>query len=380
MPAAANFFRRGAIATTCLLIIASALTASSLTAQQVKTFLISPRPISLGDADNELFESIQFGRLSPDGRAVVADGGGLFVRVYGPDGKRQASFGRKGGGPGEFSSIHGLWLTREGKIGLWDGSSRRLTAFEWDGRVAATSVVRPEGKMTGNLEIFMGALRTGDVLLGALNLKREPGVEITPERWTIGRFSSAGEFREAAGEVRGMYRMRRSPLPFTPVPRYGVRGDSLWVVDGFDPELKALSLRGDVLKRIDLPWRVQPPADQRAVLEPRLTEKKKQFQLELLNEAPTPERVPAAAGMLVDDLGYLWIKEYDPNYDSLWLHGAAFVVPPGGTWHILSPEGRWAILRMPRNLTPLDIRGNKLLAVARDEFDVEQVVVHTISR
>ena len=131
MSTTASFACRRAIATTCLLITAGVLTASDLGAQQAKTWLLSPRVISLGDADNELFESIQFGRLSPDGRAVVADGGGLFVRVYGPDGKRQASFGRKGGGPGEFSSIHGLWLTREGKIGVWDGSSRRLTAFEW---------------------------------------------------------------------------------------------------------------------------------------------------------------------------------------------------------------------------------------------------------
>ncbi|MGH7469870.1 MAG: hypothetical protein ACRENP_18130 [Longimicrobiales bacterium] len=53
-----------------------------------------------------------------------------------------------------------------------------------------------------------------------------------------GRFGPTGEFRALVGEMRGMFRAERTPLPFTPVPRVAVRSDSLWVAEGYDPALK----------------------------------------------------------------------------------------------------------------------------------------------
>jgi hypothetical protein len=71
--------------------------------------------MELGAGEGELFEWVRFGRFLPDGRVVVADGRGLFLRIYEPDGALAVQTGRPGDGPGEFRAIHGLWVTRTGR-------------------------------------------------------------------------------------------------------------------------------------------------------------------------------------------------------------------------------------------------------------------------
>jgi hypothetical protein len=237
--------------------------------------------------------------------------------------------------------------------------------------------------MPGSLEIFLGALRNGDVFLASLYLERGPRQnEIIPERWLVGRFSAAGEFRSSLGELQGMSRTYRTPLPFTSVPRVATRDDSIWVAEAYEPQLQLRNPAGQVMRTIDLPWRVRTSTNQWSQLENRVRERRNNLQLELLEIIPRPEQVPHVGGLLLDDRGNLWVKEYDPFVDSIWLKpGDALNIGPGGTWRILSPAGTWvARVRMPANLMPLDIAGNRLLGVARDDLDVEHVVVHTITR
>jgi hypothetical protein len=354
-----------------------------LPAQEAATWTVSPASVELGADDNDLFESVRHGRLFPDGHVVVADTRGLFVRVYGPNGRRTAAFGRRGSGPGEFTAIMGLWLTRDGRIGVWDGGRRRVTTFERTGRLVATHSVRAPQGMPGSFEIFFGSLRNGDLLLGSLQMPGRPAPnQIIPERWHLGRFSSTGEFRAAIGQVSGMHRTHRTPLPFTPVTRLAVAGDSFWVAEGYDAALQLRNAAGQVVRTVELPWRVHPASNQWSHLESQLREQKKTLSLELLDLVPRPDQVPAVGGTLLDDRGHLWVKEYDPLIDSLWIKGGnALEVGPGGWWRIMSPAGAWvARVRLPDNLIPLDIAGNRLLGVARDAFDVEHIVVHTIAR
>jgi hypothetical protein len=363
-------------------LVSALMGVSSAQAQQLPSWTLSPRAVEYGADADDLFELIRFGRLMTDGRVVVADSRGLFVRVYDANGRRTAAFGRRGGGPGAFSSIFGMWLTREGRIGVWDGDSRRVTTFETNGTVVSTRSVKAPASMPGNFEIFLGAFRNGDVLLASLHLPRRPDPnEIIAERWHAGRFSLDGEFRSSAGELQGMSRTRRTPMPFTPIPRAAVRGDSVWVSEGYDAQVKLRTAAGRLARTVELPWRVRASRSHWSQLEASVRERKNALWLELLQEIPRPDDVPSVGGLLLDDRGQLWVKEYDPATDNLWLkRGDALTVAPGGGWRIMNPAGRWvAQVRMPANLMPLDIVGNRLLAVARDEFDVEHVVVHTIS-
>lgn len=353
---------------------------ASLSVAQQPTWTLSSRAAILGDGPDEEFQTVQFGRLLPNGGAVVTDVKGLFTRVYDPSGALSATIGRNGSGPGEFRSIMGLWLTREGDIGVWDGSIRRMTTFTTAGRVVSTQNVEQGHPIAGNLEIFLGALGNGDVLLAALRAQR-PATGVLPETWTMGRFAANGEFRAPAGVVRGMWRMNRGPIPFTPVPRFALRGDSIWVAEGYDPEIKVLSVDGRVARRIPLQWTTRPARDPWTALKAKLEQSNNQFYLQLLEEAPRTNEYPRTSGLLVDDRNQVWVKEYDPLLDHLWLNGNALMVTPGGRWRVLSADGRWiASVRLPANFVPLDIRGDRVLGVERDEFDVESVVVRGIVR
>lgn len=364
-------------------VVAGLATPSGLGAQEPSTWTISSRAMEMGTGAEELFQAILFGRLFPDGSVVVADVRGLFLRIYGPDGTRQAEMGRAGGGPGEFRAIHGLWLTPKGKIGVWDGRSRRLTTFDRDGRLVDTRPVRADEEMaSGNLEVFFGSFRNGDVLLVSLRLERlQNTADATPERWTLGRFGPGGEFRGSLGEVRGMWRAGRAPVPFSPVGRVAVHEDSIWVADGYEPELEIWTAGGKVVRTIELPWRLRPSGNPWSALEAELRRRDQRFFLELLDEAPRTNEFPPVGGLLIDDRRHVWVKVYDPTADAVWLKRNALELGPGGEWWVLGPDGGWvATVRMPDKLIPLDIRANRLLGVARDDLDVERVVVHTVVR
>ncbi|MGH7460855.1 MAG: hypothetical protein ACREMA_07480 [Longimicrobiales bacterium] len=357
--------------------------ASGLNAQQLANWIIPAGGREYGADAGDLFELIRFGKLMPDGDVIIADSRGLFVRVYSPNGARTAAFGRKGGGPGEFVGISGLWLAADGRIGVWDGYSHRLSTFERNGTLVATHNIKAPPSMPGSFEFLFGQLRNGDLLLGSLHMARRPQQgELLAERWIRGRFSPQGEFRAPAGEMSGMIRARMTPLPFTPVPRVALRGDSLWVAEGYDPQLKLVNAAGQVVRTVNLPWRVRGSDAMWTQLETSLQEQKKNLQLEHIKLVPRENQVPSVAGLLMDDRGFLWVKEYDPSNDSIWLkRGDAANIGPGGLWRIMNPAGAWiAQVRIPANLMPLDIVGNRLLGVARDDLDVEHVVVFTITR
>lgn len=355
---------------------------SGLDGQEASMWTISSGAVEMGRGAEELFQAVLFGRLLPDGRAVVADVGGLWLRVYGPDGTRQAEMGGPGRGPGRFRAIHGLWITPEGRIGVWDPVNRRFTTFDPEGRLVDTHPVRANGELAaGNLEVLLGFFRNGDVLLASLPLK-QISTDATPERWVLGRFGPGGEFRGSPGEVQGLWRAGRAPVPFSPVPWVAVHEDSIWVADGYEPKFELWTAGGDVVRTIELPWDVRPSGNPWSALEAELRRRDSRLFLELLDEAPRTDEFPPIGGLLVDHRAYhLWVKVYDPSADAIWLKRDALELSPGGEWRVLGPDGEWvATVRIPDNLIPLDIMGNRLLGVARDALDVERVVVHTVQR
>lgn len=107
----------------------------------------------------EILESIQtiwrsdsiqqpsFIALTPDARLVVADGVTLYVLT--PAGELERVLGKRGQGPGEFLSIHGLGMSSGDTVLVWDGNQRRLTWLEPSGRVARTLSVQPPEGFTG---------------------------------------------------------------------------------------------------------------------------------------------------------------------------------------------------------------------------------------
>lgn len=346
---------------------------------------VSPQAMVVGAGADEIFHSVRFGRLLGEGGAVVADVGRSVVRVYGPDGAFDRELGGPGAGPGEFRRINGLWLLSDGRLGVWDSALRRITIFDLDQGTFETHTVRvPHEHFVGNLEVFLDVFRNDDIALAGLTFgPPQARRAVVPDEVTLARFTARGEFVGLIGRLRGLHRAERSPIPFSPVFFAVTRGDSVWVAHGYDPEIALRSRDGSHVRAISLEVTAPPaPDDPWEELEEELRRRDdRQIYLQLLERTPRLGELPPIAGMMKDDRGNLWTKVYDPRTDSVWLKDNALQVSSGGEWRIVSPEGETvASLRMPANLTPLDIRGDLLLGVERDPLDVERVVIRRIQR
>lgn len=356
---------------------------SGLSGQQLETWTTDADGVVLGSGADELFESIRFGRFLPDGNVVIADGKALFLRIYDVRGRRVAEFGRNGAGPGEFLAIDGVWVTPSERIAVWDSQLSRFTVFDLDGSLVSTYRTRTEKDPSrAGAEPLLGTYRNGSVLLASMRAGRRPrSGEATPERWLLGVFSPEAELLATAGEIDGMWRTANGPLPFTPVPQSAVVRDSLWMSTGFHAAIEIRDIRGDVARTVELPWTVAPAGDPREALEAKLRQANRSLFVNLLEQSKDITGYPHVAGLLADDAAQVWVKQYDPYIDALWLKPNARMTAPGGKWWIMRSDGTWlATLTMPGGLAPLEIRDGRVLGVERDALDIERAVIRSIRR
>jgi hypothetical protein len=71
------------------------------------------------------------------GRVWVADAQQHEIRVFGPDGRHVRSFGRRGGGPGEFLGIAGMDWGPGGNLWVLDGGNARFAVYDTAGKLIA---------------------------------------------------------------------------------------------------------------------------------------------------------------------------------------------------------------------------------------------------
>ncbi len=84
-------------------------------------------------------------------------------------------------------------------------------------------------------------------------------------------------------------------------------------------------------------------------------------------DLPIPELVPSFRGLLVDDVGNLWVEHYRLPWDAR------------RTWEVFNPDGRWlGTLTTPLGVRPLQIGPDFLLGSHRDEVGVERVRLYEL--
>jgi hypothetical protein len=96
----------------------------------------------IGDVDtsDENFAFANPGDIVEDrsGNIYIADAGQYRIQKFDRDGKFLASFGRKGQGPGEFSTLRSLSIDSAERLHVLDDSQRRIQIFRTDGTVTET--------------------------------------------------------------------------------------------------------------------------------------------------------------------------------------------------------------------------------------------------
>ena len=344
---------------------------------------------SANGAEATIFQSVVNVRLLDDGGIAVADDGLLNVRVYGETGRLRVGFGGRGGGPGEFRSIDGFWLTSSGDLGVWDPDGSRISTFEPDGTLLSSR--RLSGSpAVGNTAVFFGAMSNDEVVLGALTTPKErrPG-ELLPDPWLLSTYRLSGEFVRQMGHVRGMWRYSGNPSPFSPVPWVGLFRDSLLVSDGYEPTVGVRSPYGQEVRRISVGSAVRVAREEWAELRDSLEDRGShstvsQFFVQLLDRGVMPfqSRAPAHAGLLTDDVGVVWLKKYRPARDAIWLRTHSTRSAPGGVWMAVRPSDGVVLaeVSMPASFTPMDIRGDRMAGVSTDPWGVQRVTVYPLVR
>lgn len=377
-----------------LLALAICFPLSRTSAQTPATWGIAPAPLFVvggSDAPSETFTRIGGAVRLRDGRFVVADERDLRVSVYDTRGKQLTRFGRNGSGPGEFRSLGGIWLAGGDTIVSWDSRLRRLTRFLPDGTVAGTHVVQLQGDASpaeGRLDAFMGGFPDGRVVLAWIAADRSQENRLAADRMTFGVFSPRGEFQRILGAHSGMVRtmvaQSGGPIVFSPFPYAGVSGDNFAYTNGAEGEVLLFDARGTTRtapRRLTVS--AQPAALNAAWRAFDDAARNAEVTGPMLVLARSMDRsvggVPHFARMFADDAGRLWLKEYDPRSDAMPLRGSQLVT--GGRYRVVRADGTVvASIAMRERVAPIAVYGDQLLAVVRDEFDVEQFAVYRIVR
>jgi hypothetical protein len=126
--------------------------------------------------------------------------------------------------------------------------------------------------------------------------------------------------------------------------------------------------------RLDLPPRPVTSADvdgfRDRLLERSKGTREERYAQEMAENIDAAEVFPAHDELLVDDVGNLWVQEFQ-TWD--------LRVPR--TWHIFEPDGRYlGPLTTPTGFVLHDVRDNRAVGRWNDEFDVEHVRVYRIEK
>lgn len=181
------------------------------------TWSLSSEPlVEIGGGSAPDVALFRVSAVTPLGGSRVAVGmtAPLWVLVFGPSGELEATLGRQGDGPGEFSHVTSVVALPADSVAVWDGLRRRISVFTADGRFAREADVSAFAPvyllsapnpmaLAGFTEMLPGP--SGGFYLFAEAVfggGDEPGARRM--EMTSSRVSAAGEERATLGPFPGM--------------------------------------------------------------------------------------------------------------------------------------------------------------------------------
>jgi hypothetical protein len=349
--------------------------------------------------DEYMFGNIRSLAVAPDGSIYVFDSHVPALRKYAPDGTYLATFGREGGGPGEYKRPDGgLAVLPDGRVLLRDPGNTRISVYSPEGEYLDGWRIR--GSFNTSRRLYTDADGNSYTLILI-----DPGAVVMDWQLGLAQYhpdGSPGDTLRAPsfdyhpselvaqsvedGEVTGT---SVNGVPFTPnvAWEYSPLG---YIVGGLSTEY-AINLyqapdRVLRIKRANWePVRVVP--EEKDERERITTANMRQTQPDWRwNGDPIPDTKPPYRGMYVGERGRIWlllhqeaqrieadeIEEPEPGEipPQTWIEPAAFdVFEPDGRYlgMVRAPDG---FARYPRPF----MRGDTVWAVVRGELEVPYVV------
>jgi hypothetical protein len=341
--------------------------------------------VEAGDSLHELHD-VRTPFLLPDGRIVVPQGEARNLRVFDARGNFLASLGRAGAGPGEFRSLVTAWA-RGDTIEAYDGSLQRVTRFVPGGAIDVIVLLEPPR----SAQVMLPAAFSDGWLISGVASASVPGRDQIVVHHVARDGSFLGEIAHSEGIVRVQTPSMTGPAPLSPRVVLRAHRGELYVAETLTPQIDVYATSGTQLRRIawDMPQRESPSAALQRVVAAALTAAPPEQMAEVrarIEHADLPQSLPVFWDFHVDELGFVWIRSYDPVTHAAALGGlgpGAYTLssPKGGQWRIYSPAGDpVGTFPMPDGMRPAQITATALVGVHYDELGVESVVVHPLIR
>lgn len=243
--------------------------------------------------------------VDADGRMYVLDAGNHRVQAFSREGNFVRSFGKRGQGPGEFTSGARLEVVG-GRVLVWDRGKDRLVGWDLDGNVIDEIVLE------GARGLFaMEATADGaSLLVMHTELFPRPSGQLRSGArmdYIVQAYSLTG----VPGEV--LYRMRSTWPGFNAQrPLIALDGSGrVYVTSSEEYQLHALSLAGEQLWALRVLWERESTAWARDLLITARREREPDRPLEELQrevaEIYPGDHHDALASILVDGHGHLYV-------------------------------------------------------------------------
>ena len=340
--------------------------------------------VSSGDTLQEFYR-VRTPFLLPGERLAVPLGGSSEIRIFGLDGRFQKRLGREGEGPGEFVDLTAAWA-RGDTIEILDGDLMRITRF-LPGE--STEVIRLAA--TGRGETApRGPIPDGWVTVGWSG-----SGESNRDIWTLQKFARDGTLIGEIAQVEGMERISvpgySGPHPLSPRGIVRVAQGRVHVAETLTPRIQVLDQMGEVEREITwVPEESVSPSEALSLVRDQATERGASDHIsgQLLQTDETPEQISVFWDFMVDELGFIWVRPYDPakhSFSFVGFRGGGYIVGTsgqGGRWRILSPDGvEVGSVEVPDGLALVQITRDAVVGIRVDpELGFESVQVYSLDR
>ena len=326
------------------------------------------------------FQSVDAGRLFPDGGAVVAEWYGEVV-VLSPDGTTHEVLARVGEGPGEVIEPYSMFVLGQDSVLVPDRRQSRLTLFVGDS--VARIVSLPRAAHFG----VAGIGSSGELLLWNRYPYRS-WFDIE-EEWLAGHMTlfdvGTGVLDTVASYDHVPRATRGAANPIIRPAGEVTAASGRFVYTRSDrPEITWRLPDGTVTRIVR--WRPEPTLLTEELLEGgeaynrmigRMNYGVSDARLEeIIQEdmsryrAMIGQPIPLFGPPFADSDGNVWLPSYRPAYPE-----------EGSPYTVISPDGEWlGQVETPPRFRILDVTGGLVLGVLRDELDVENVVVYGLAK
>lgn len=317
------------------------------------------------------FGRIRSAALLESGGAAIGDIGADELVILNEIGQVVETLGGPGEGPGEIGLLMSVHALPDDTLVVEDDGNARITLYHGEQAVSIHTVE------DGRAVFGLMAVGLQERQLTMTTSSYSPYFEEPWLRAAIVRHPLGTQKWDTISLYDYVPRIARdeTAAPFLPIGHVGVRAGGALIARGDRPQVEAIDLQGRTtqivrweeapLELTDSIWSIFS-----AYRMGRAGSRPEEEMRELLGElrALAGETLPYMSEVRGDQVGRIWVSEFTADYQ----HPSRY--------RVFGQEGDWlGWVVMPPRTQILDIGRDRILAVQRDQFDVEAVVVWPIA-